>query len=158
MAGAGERTMNVPNPNAQSGTLSGGVQPSVNGNVGPGHFDLAFANSIAFKKSGWDFFAKTAAGAPRNTEETGAWAVDYDQSVHPGTLRVPLGSGQLWQASNNSQNTFFHDLPTNWMSVRLKIATFNPTANYQQVGLLAYQDDDNYVDLNRSYVGGQQIE
>ncbi len=150
--------MTVPNPNTQSVALPSGVLPPANGNTGTGHFDFAFANSTVFKKNGWDFFARTATGAPRNTEQTGAWAVDYDQSAHPGTLRVPLDSGELWQASNNSQNTFFHDLPTNWTSVRLRIAAFNPASNYQQVGLLAYQDDDNYVDLNRSYVGGQQIE
>src|SRR5262249_15632762 len=52
----------------------------------------------------------------------------------------------------------FRNLPSDWTSIRLKLASFTPVANYQQVGLLAYQDDDNYVDLNRPYVNQQQIE
>jgi hypothetical protein len=31
-------------------------------------------------------------------------------------------------------------------------------SNDQQVGLLAYQDDDTYVNLNRAYVDGSNIE
>lgn len=42
-------------------------------------------------------------------------------------------------------------VPTNWTSIRLKIAAFNPVARDQEVGLLAYQNDDNYVMLNRIF-------
>ena len=40
----------------------------------------------------------------------------------------------------------------------VKIASFNPTANYQQVGLQAYQNDDNYVHTGRAFVNGSRAE
>ncbi|MBI3757978.1 MAG: IPT/TIG domain-containing protein, partial [Deltaproteobacteria bacterium] len=123
-----------------------------------GHFDFIYSDSAALKAANWDFLAKTASGGVRNTEQSGSGAVDYNQTNHPGVIRIPLGSGELWQGLNNSQNTLFRDLPSAWTSIRLKLAAFNSSVNYQQVGLVAYQDDDNYVDLNRPYVNGQQIE
>jgi hypothetical protein len=38
--------------------------------------------------------------------------------------------------------------------VRLKISAFAPVANNQQVGLLAYQNDDTYVSVRRNYNSG----
>ncbi len=157
----GARTVSVTNPDAQSGSLTNAFSVTAPIGVPAQQFDLTYASSAALKADGWDFLAKTAAGVMRDTEQTGALAVDYDQTAHPGVLRIPLGKGELWQALNNSQNTLFHDLPSDWVSIRLKIAAFNPVANYQQVGLLAYQDDDNYINVNRPFVdtqGGQTIE
>ena len=68
------------------------------------HFPLTYSDSTALKADGWDFLAKTATGVTRNTEQTGALAVDYNQTTHPGVLRFPVSSGEIWQSSNNSQN------------------------------------------------------
>jgi uncharacterized protein YjdB len=76
-------------------------------------------------------------------------AVDYDQSAHPGTIRIPVGSGDLYQTTATSENTLFLDLPPDWTSLRLKIAAFDPMAEYQRVSLMTYQDDDNYVVVDR---------
>ena len=38
----------------------------------------------------------------------------------------------------------------------MKLA-FAPTQSFQQAGLLAYQDDDNYVQVTRIYAGGNVI-
>jgi len=51
----------------------------------------------------------------------------------------------------------FRDLPPNWRSIRLKIAAFNPVADYQQVGLIAYQDDNTYLNVQRNFNGGSVI-
>src|SRR6185369_11831239 len=58
---------------------------------------------------------------------------------------------------NTSRNSLFRNMPTNWISARLRIAAFAPTQNYQQAGLVAYQDDDNYVQVARIYEDGQKI-
>src|SRR5439155_1411782 len=71
------------------------------------HIDFTYSNSTTLKADGWDFLAKTAANVTRNTEQSGALAVDYDQVAHPGVVRMPVGSGELWQTLNNSQNTLF---------------------------------------------------
>src|SRR5205814_6338407 len=122
--------------------------------------DFTAPSSTALKAGGWDYVAKTAAGATRNTEQSGALAVDYNQTTHPGVLRFPISSGEIWQSSNNSQNMLLRDLPADWTSLRLKISVFNPTADHQQVGLLAYQNDDAYVSVRRNYnstAGGPNI-
>jgi regulation of enolase protein 1 (concanavalin A-like superfamily) len=82
--------------------------------------------------------------------------VDYNQVTHPGVLRIPADAGDLWAALNNTRNSLFRDIPTNWTSLRLKFS-FAPTQNYQQAGLAVYQNDDNYVCVERIYNGGNKI-
>jgi len=106
--------------------------------------------------AGWDFNAVTASGGLRNTEQTTGVVVSYDQVVHPGVLRIPADVGDLWAGLNNTRNTLFRDLPSNWTSIRLKLS-FAPTQNYQQAGLVAYQDDDNYVQVTRIFEGGNKV-
>ncbi|MFZ5875638.1 MAG: fibronectin type III domain-containing protein [Nitrospirota bacterium] len=114
---------------------------------------FAYPSRSALLADGWSYIAKTAAGANRNTEQSGSLAVNYSQTTHPGTIRIPLGRGQIWQGKNNSQNMLLRTLPSNWTSIRLKVAAFSPVADYQQVDLLAYQDDDNYVAVYRNHAG-----
>jgi hypothetical protein len=57
---------------------------------------------------------------------------------------------------NNTRNSVFRNLPTNYTSLRLKLA-FAPKQNYQQSGIAVYQDDDNYVFVDRVYNGGNKI-
>ena len=100
---------------------------------------------------GWNFIALTAQGTPRNTEQTTSSVISYDQQVHPGVLRIPVDQGDLWEGINNTRNTLFRDLPAGWTSIRLKILSFNPTQSNQQATLVAYQDDDNYVQISRTF-------
>jgi hypothetical protein len=148
-ATVGTRTVTVTNPDGQSGSVANGFTVTAAG--GPVHVDFTYASRTAILSDGWDYVARTAGGGTRDTEQTGSLAVDYNQTTHPGTLRIPLGAGELWEGANNSQNMLFRDLPSDWTSVRLKIAAFNPVADYQQVGLLAYQDDNTYVNVQRNY-------
>jgi PKD repeat protein len=147
-ATVGVRNVTVTNPDTQSATLTNGftVTQATAGNL---HIDFNYASRTALLADSWDFLAKTASGVPRDTEQSGALAVDYDQTVHPGTLRVPIPKGDIYKDSNDSQNTLLRDLPTDWTSMRLEIAVFPAAANYQQVDLVAYQDDDNYVVVSR---------
>src|SRR5262249_47782377 len=119
-------------------TVSGNAPPPASGTT---HLDFNYADRNALANAGWSYTATTAAGAQRNTEQlSGALLVNYDQSAHPGTIRIPVGSGEIWQNMNNSQNMLVHALPANWTSIRLKVAAFNPTARDQEVGLMAYQN------------------
>lgn len=115
------------------------------------HFD--YASRSACLEDGWSFIARTGPGGIRNTETlvgTTPPDVSYDQTLHPGVLRIPVGPGDLWETINNSRNTLLRSLATNWISVRLKFS-FAPTQNTEQVNLMVYQDDDNYVSISRAY-------
>jgi hypothetical protein len=106
-----------------------------------------YANRTAFTNDGWNFLATSPGGAVRNTETTSGLVVSYDQVGHPGVLRIPCDIGDLWASganANNSRNSIFRSLPSNWTTMQVAVA-FAPAANYQQVHLALYQDDDNYV-------------
>ena len=146
----------VTNADGQSTTLVNGFSvhaPLVN------RLNFSYASRAALLADGWSFVATTASGGSRNTEITsGQPSIDYNQTTHPGKLRIQLGSGEDYGTSNNSQNMLFHPLPPSWTSIRLNIAAFNPTSNYQQSGLMVYQDDDNYFYVSRLYGGAPSTE
>jgi hypothetical protein len=123
---------------------------------GTTHFDFTCADRASLLAAGWDFQARTAAGAARNTEQTSGAVVDYNQTTHPGTLRIPVDVGDLWVNLNSTRNSLFRDVPTNWTSLKLKLS-FAPTQNYQQAGLVVYQNDDNYAQVTRIYNGGHKM-
>ena len=124
--------------------------------AGPWHYDFTYPDRTSLLEVGWDFDAVTASGSIRNTEQTTGAVVSYDQAAHPGVLRIPCDVGDLWRSSNNTRNTLFRDLPANWTSIRLKLS-FAPTQNYQQAGLVAYQNDDNYVLVTRNFSNGNYM-
>jgi len=106
---------------------------------------------------GWSFTAISADGVPRNTEQTSGAVISYDQLAHPGVIRIPVDIGDLWEDINNTRNTLIRDLPSDWTSIRLKIHSFNPVKGNQQATLVAYQDDDNYVQVSRTYEVSNRI-
>lgn len=120
------------------------------------HFDFTYNNRKSLLSAGWDFLAKKPSGGVRNTEKRMAVKVSYDQVAHPGVLRIPADKGDLSADQNNTRNTLFRHLSPRWMSIRLKLK-FAPALNYQQAGLLAYQDDDNYVKVTRLYDNGNKV-
>ena len=121
--------------------------------------DFNYASRSACLADGWSFVGRTGPGQPRNTETTLGVTppdVSYNQTLHPGVLRIPVGSGDLWETINTSQNTLLRDLATNWTSVRLAFS-FAPTQNTEQVNLIIYQDDNNYVSVGRAYNNGHVV-
>jgi len=121
------------------------------------HFDFTYSGRTGMLAAGWDFIAVTPSGGSRNTEQTSGAVVSYDQTVHPGVLRIPADAGDLWNSYNNTRNSVFRDLPSGWTSIRLKISSFAPTQSYQQAGLVAYQDDDNYIQVTRIFEGSNRM-
>jgi len=121
------------------------------------HYDFTYANRDSLLAHGWSFIATTSNGDPRDTEQRTGALVSYDQQAHPGIIRIPVDVGDLWSIANDTRNSLFHDLPSDWTSIRLKIASFNPIMYYQQAGLYAYQNDDNYVMLTRIFNGDNRI-
>ena len=100
------------------------------------HYDFTYPDRASLLAAGWNFLAVTPSGGSRDTEQTTGALVSYDQTSHPGVLRVPADAGDLWGGSNDSMNTLFRSLPYNWTIISLKLS-FAPTQNYQQAGLLA---------------------
>ncbi|WP_051961643.1 DUF1349 domain-containing protein [Methylobacter sp. BBA5.1] len=121
------------------------------------HDDFTYPDRTSLLADGWNFLARTSTGGTRNTEQTSGAVVSYDQTAHPGVIRIPVDAGDVWEDTNDTRNSLFRNLPANWTSIRLKLQSFSPTQDYQQAGLLAYQDDDNYVQVTRIYNGGNRV-
>src|ERR1017187_3445256 len=111
-------------------------------------------------------------GGAQNTEITdtniGA-AVSYHKtnSSLGVVTRIPCDVGYMWGSpitftngtvprlnpdplANQTRNSLFRSLPTNWVSMRLALS-FAPTGNYHDVRFQLYQDDDNYVEEQYTY-------
>ena len=131
-------------------------------------YNFSYSNRTDIIANGWDFIAKTALGASRNTESTvGASPPDisYDQIAHPGSILIPVIRGDIWDRStndlrypliNNTSNSLFRGLSSNW--VRLILDTsFRPAERYEQVNLTLYQDDDNFVSVGHEWNNYEQV-
>src|SRR5690606_24630550 len=119
---------------------------------GTTHLVLDYAGRAELLPHGWDFTARTAAGAPGDTE-VGSGAVGQ---YSPDGVKVPADAGDVWAGMNNTVNTLFRDLPATWTSVQARVS-FAPTANWQQAGLAVYGDDDNFVYVTRNFNFAQRI-
>lgn len=117
------------------------------------HYVLDYPNRASLIAGGWDFLARTSGGAARNTEQSGSQAVGYNSS---GGILVPAESGDLWEGANDTRNSLFRDLPASWTSVSA-LLDFAPTQNYQEAGMVVYDNDDHYVQITRVFNGGQRI-
>jgi hypothetical protein len=158
--GTGSFNVTLATPGFATITAANLTQPAITANQSPEFlvtvqqtpsliYNFTYANRLALLAAGWDFLARTANNGVRNTEITNAGngaLISYNQTTHPGVLQLPAGSGDLWENLNDSRNSLFRNLPTNWTSLQLDLS-FAPNWPYQQVNLALYQDDDHYVEV-----------
>ncbi len=154
--GTYSKNITISSPGASNSPQTVNVILTVN-QEGTLHYDFNYSDRASLLSAGWDFIARTSSGGSRNTEQTSGAVVSFDQSLHPGVIRIPADEGDLWSNLNNTRNSLFRDLPSGWTSVRLKLASFAPSRNYQQAGLVVYQNDDNYVQITRIFEGDNRF-
>lgn len=73
-------------------------------------------------------------------------AANWSLSDNPGHLRIKALNGDIYQTSNDLKNIFLKDAPTGDFEITAKV-TAPVRHNFQQAGLLIWQDADNYVRL-----------
>jgi LmbE family N-acetylglucosaminyl deacetylase/regulation of enolase protein 1 (concanavalin A-like superfamily) len=115
-------------------------------------YAITYANRTALIADGWDFQAKTAGGSARNTENAGR--LTYSGS---GLTVAPLGSGELYGASNASENTILRDLPSGWTEIIAKLNYTGTAGVDYQAGLVLYQDDSNFIEVSRGRGGNWAV-
>ncbi len=76
-----------------------------------------------------------------------------------GYLGIALQEGDLAGSSNDAENLLLKDPPLGPYDISTKIDFWEPGpyVNFQQAGLLIYQDDANYMKLYRSYDNGNWL-
>jgi arabinan endo-1,5-alpha-L-arabinosidase len=89
-------------------------------------------------------FTGTALGSQWSwvREDTANWSLTSD----PGTLTIDAVNGDLYETFNTAQNILVEKAPPGDFVAQTKL-TLRPDQNYEQAGLLLYQDDDHYFRL-----------
>ncbi len=89
-------------------------------------------------------------------------AANWSLTARPGYLRINSLGGDMHQSQNTHRNVFVKNAnaPSGNFEVILEVET-EATLNYQQAGIVIWQDQDNYIRLGRvhnSHNGGKSIE
>jgi hypothetical protein len=114
----------------------------------------------------WSFIPRSASNYYNDEFETGtlnsAWTWIREDDSHwyfggpagrrgYGYLGITTQVGDL-QSGNNAKNLLLRNSPSSDFEVSTKVDFWEPPdANYQQGGLLIYQDDQNYIKLTRIF-------
>lgn len=81
---------------------------------------------------------------------------NWSLTESPGNMRIKCQTGDLFQTDNTAKNLLLRSAPAGDWTVTGKL-TFNPGSNYQQAGIMAYKDDDNYIKFTRAYSDGNRL-
>ena len=79
---------------------------------------------------------------------------DWSLSEKSGSLTITAKDGGLKEASNNAENILLQSANTDWVIESKLVFSRKPSGFSQHGGLIAYQDDDNYVKLVYGAGGG----
>jgi regulation of enolase protein 1 (concanavalin A-like superfamily) len=77
-----------------------------------------------------------------------------------GYMGITAQAGDLLGTDNSAKNVLLKSPPQGNYEISTKIDFWEPgpSINYQQAGLLIYQDDNNYLKLVRTYNNGNKLE
>ena len=75
-----------------------------------------------------------------------------------GYLGITAQAGDLLGSDNSAKNLLLKDPPQGNYDITTKIELGDLSLNYQQAGLLIYQDDNNYLKLVRTYNNGNKLQ
>jgi len=88
-----------------------------------------------------------------------AWTVLHEDagkySVSGGQLHTQTLTGDFWGGSNNYSNLFVINNPlgSRDFQVTIRVTGFNPVTAYQQIALMAYDNDDNLMKCTNTHLG-----
>jgi len=85
-------------------------------------------------------------------EDVSHWSL----TDNPDFLRITTQEGGIIAASNDQQNILVTDAPGGDFQITTKVI-FDPSENFQHAAILVYQDDDNYIQLNRAWAFGDTV-
>jgi len=84
-------------------------------------------------------------------------ATHWSLTARPGFLRITTQDDSLWESFNTQHNLLMTTAPSTHFRITIKV-TITPTQNFQKAAILVYQDDDNYLELQRVYADGNKVE
>jgi regulation of enolase protein 1 (concanavalin A-like superfamily) len=85
-------------------------------------------------------------------EASNQWSL----SAVPGKLQIIGTAGDMAETCNNHKNLLLQQAPSGDFEIQTKL-TIHPTANYQQGGLIIFNDVDNYVKLDVAWSDASSV-
>ena len=82
-----------------------------------------------------------------------------DRRVQSGALQMRSLPGGLWESDNNVRNMVLRPLagtPGKTLAVEVHVSN-QPTAMYENAGLVLYRDDDNYVAVIKEFMRDELV-
>ena len=83
-------------------------------------------------------------------------SANWSLSKVKGSLLITSAKGDLTEANNNAENVLLQSANTDWTLVTKFICSSKPSGFSQNAGVVAYQDDDNFVKLVYTAGGGRR--
>lgn len=83
-------------------------------------------------------------------------ASNWSLSKQQGMLVLTSGKGDLTSNNNNAENVLLQSANTDWSIETKLVCSRKPSGFSQNAGVLAYQDDDNFVKLVYTAGGGRR--
>ena len=116
--------------------------------VGSGSSQLIYTVNFSNTASSNDEFNKTALNSSIwhwVNEDPATWSLDSN----PGYMTISPRAGDIYgTGSTNAKNILLQNAPGDWTIETKLECSVRPHAAYQQGGLIAYQDMDNYIKLD----------
>lgn len=112
---------------------------------------LAVLTVVAFEEK---FEAPLGDGWSWVREDPAAWKIEK------GALRLNVLPGTLWKEKNTAKNILLRTLPENAKDADLAIevtVTNEPQKPGEQVALMWYAGEDDYVKITKEFLGGKQV-
>lgn len=79
------------------------------------------------------------------------WTIEREDADHwsmeDGHLTIQTQNGSIYQSENDVKNQFVQEAYGDWEAVTKLDLERLPYSNYQSLGIVAKQDDDNYINL-----------
>lgn len=83
-------------------------------------------------------------------------SADWSLSSDPGTLTIDGQSGQFYETEHAGQNVLLEKAPSGNFVAETRVA-LNPDENYQQAGLVLWQNDDTWMKLMAESNAGNDV-
>jgi regulation of enolase protein 1 (concanavalin A-like superfamily) len=88
-------------------------------------------------------------------EDSARWSL----TARPGYMRIIGQSGDLYTTTNTAKNILLQNAPADDFTITTKLVlSAKLSTDFQQAGLIIYQNDDNYLKLVRIHSNGNKFE
>lgn len=78
----------------------------------------------------------------------------WSLTAAPGYMRIISQFGDIWTTQASQKNILLQNASGDWTITTKAVFSAKPSQNYQQGGLIVYQDDNNYLKIVRCYSVG----